>query len=319
MLAISRGRRIGHRFRSAVALVGLAASVGLAGAARGSDRSGSELIAFDRTGKGERSDIYVIRPDGSGLRRVTFDGRSAEPAWSPDGQRIVFARYAGSHGAVWIMNANGKAQRLLTRRGNCDSPAWSPDERTIVFVCGPDRGGADIYRIDADGTRRTRLTGGGQRALSGEPVDNLDPRWAPSGREILFVSDRDSNAEIYVMDPSGGRQRGLTSTVDDERLPDPSPDGRTIVFDSNRDSDSLDGSEIYSMSAGGGRQRRLTRNPKGNDTGPVWSPDGRRIAFARQRPEQATSGIFLMNRNGSAERQLTRGHLDADPAWRPRT
>ena len=101
--------------------------------------------------------------------------------------------------------------------------------------------------------------------------------------QIAFVSKRDGNAEIYVMDADGGNQRRLTNNRGDEWDPSWSPDGRKIVFSSDRDGHVINGRsayEIYVMNADGGNPQNLTNNPN-YDRYPSWSPDGERIAFAR--------------------------------------
>ena len=82
-----------------------------------------------------RSDIYVIRPDGSSLRKVTkAPGFDSSPAWSPNGKRIVFERFSRGTPAspsakvdIYVMNADGShRKRLTTARPRNNSPDWQP-------------------------------------------------------------------------------------------------------------------------------------------------------------------------------------------------
>jgi TolB protein len=90
--------------------------------------NGSE-IAFVRHYRG-RSDIYVIRADGSGLRRLTNTNQAGQhswPAWSPDGKRIVFVSVSRRKPAIYTMNADGSHPKRLTTGGiDYAYPDWQP-------------------------------------------------------------------------------------------------------------------------------------------------------------------------------------------------
>jgi Tol biopolymer transport system component len=123
--------------------------------------------------------------------------------------------------------------------------------------------------------------------------------------EILFVSDRDGNNEIYVMNADGSNQRNLTQNAANDYFPMWSPDGSKIVFASNRDSSN----EIYLMDNNGGNLVNLTNHPA-NDSYPSWSPDGNSIAFLRDTiREGIRSEIYIMDTNGENIRQIAVAHF----------
>ena len=96
------------------------------------------------------------------------------------------------------------------------------------------------------------------------------PSWSPDGRRIVFVSYRDGNSEIFVMNVDGS---GVTRLIDTEAWeydPRSSPDDRRIVFVSSRD----ENLEIYVMDADGSDVTRLTDNNVWTTEHPSWSPDG---------------------------------------------
>ncbi len=103
-------------------------SAGLAGTARAAYSGTDGRIAFVRGG-----DIYTIKPSGTGLVRLTSNGHSSGPRWSPAGKRIAFVR----SGNLWVMNADGGHKTQLTHAAPVYTdarPTWSPNGRYLAFV-----------------------------------------------------------------------------------------------------------------------------------------------------------------------------------------
>ena len=135
--------------------------------------------------------------------------------------------------------------------------------------------------------------------------------------KIAFISTRDDNAEIYVMDTDGTDTVRLTKHSVIDSYPAWSPDGTKIAFTSNRRNGATH--EIYIMDADGKRPVRLTKNNQpvpAYDESPSWSPDGRKIAFASNR--EGNSEIYVMDTNGKNIVQLTRTLArEVTPSWSP--
>ncbi len=150
--------------------------------------------------------------------------------------------------------------------------------------------------------------------FSPSPTPFLPPTATPFGGgmgEIAFVSERDGNREIYVMDVQTGLARRLTANDANDRDPAWSPESGRIAFYSDRDGNN----DIYVMDADGGNVRNLTRHPA-NEYHPTWSPDGTRIAFSSDR--DGTGEIYVMNDDGSNVQRLTGpGSNSGNPAWSP--
>jgi Tol biopolymer transport system component len=247
------------------------------------------------------------------------------PAWSPDGRTIAFVSWRDGNGEVYAMNADGSSPRNLTRQpANDVRPAWSPDGRSIAFVSSRNRQ-SEIYVMNADGSGKRSLAR--NRANDDLPTwspDRLDlPTWSPDGRRIAFLrpatrrykmpGPRDvirRGYHLYVVNADGSELRNLTSNWTYPRQVTQvvwSRDGRTIYF------------RPYLVRTDGSGARRLPYIPRTA----VWSPDGRRIAFAAKGPEPPPSSashtdIYVMNADGSGKRKLTHNErYNAEPAWSP--
>jgi hypothetical protein len=140
------------------------------------------------------------------------------------------------------------------------------------------------------------------------------PAWSADGRRIAFVTGRDGNREIYVMNADGTDQTRLTTNPASDSYPtwSPGPSGSArIAFTSTRDGDR----EIYVMDADGTDQTRLTFSA-GVDQRPDWHPRGARIAF-----ESARDGnyeLYAMDTDGERQTRLTfHPGPDTEVSWKP--
>ena len=142
------------------------------------------LIAFN-----SMRGLKVIRPDGSGERRVRRFGAGASTVdWSLDGSRIAFER--DRH--VWTARWNGKDKRRVVRGSE---PDWSPDGRKLVYM--PPNGG--VATIGVNGKGRRFLTNG------------LLPAWSPDGKRIAFNRWPPNNIfTVWVMNAEGKHIRRVT-------------------------------------------------------------------------------------------------------------
>ena len=144
-----------------------------------------DQIMFFSDGK-ERHDLYVMKANGKGLRRVIIRNPGGySPAWSPDGKQIAYERLGLEGRGIYIMTTEGQNDRRVTPKNTWgDNPAWSPDGPWIAYELelknpwgNPNRD-SDIYLVSSDGTKTRQLTK--------HPARDRYPAWVPEN--FLSVS-----------------------------------------------------------------------------------------------------------------------------------
>jgi TolB protein len=120
-----------------------------------------------------------------------------DPAWSPDGRTIAFARkHDGGTPTLYLVHPEGTALRRLTRGR---SPSWSPDGRRLAFALG-----GRVYKIRADGRGRKRILGGLHSPLV---------RWSPDGTKLLYTSGSMFRGDVWTADVDGTHRRRILRRV----------------------------------------------------------------------------------------------------------
>ena len=193
-------------------------------------------------------------------------------------------------------------------------PSLSPDGSKIVF------GGKDgeIYVRSIDKNGLTNLTN--------FPGQDRHPIWSPDGTKIAFESARQDHFGIFMMNPDGSNVHNIVTMPNDVRLGGWSPDSRYIVFTNlavpqNGVTEGVAYEPVYSLhiiDVMTGSIRALLEEGIGisNLTAPVFSPDGKRIAF--QGIVQKQIDVYLIDVNGANLRKLTYGDENySNPVWSP--
>jgi Tol biopolymer transport system component len=173
----------------------------------------------------------------------------------------------------------------------------------VVTSGAPSSLETDVHTVRADGSGRTRLT----LTASTDGIAS----WSPDGLRLAFVSTRDGNGEIYVMNWDGTGQTRLTNHPAVDTQPRWSPDGAQLVFVSSRTGNL----ELFLMNTDGSDVIQITEHPAA-DTWPEFSPDGATLAFTSDR--NGSSAVYAANADGSDVHQLTADELNAGQAdWSP--
>jgi Tol biopolymer transport system component len=269
------------------------------------------------------------------IRQVTFGfGRSGEGYFRPDGKAIIFQAADTPQGDFQIytldLEPGAKPKRVSTGRGKCTCSYYHPDGRSILFASthlGAESGkpaekkgpaysrtekyrwdfdeAMDIFRADPDGSHLVRLTD--------TPGYDAEGSYSPDGKQIIFTSFRDGDAEIYIMDADGKNPRRITRAKGYDGGPFFSPDGKQIIYRSDRKQNDL--LQVYINTPAGDAERALTSNDAVN-WGPYFHPDSRHIVYSTSLHGHQNYEIYLMDtETGRQERVTYKEGFDGLPVF----
>lgn len=246
------------------------------------------VFQSNRTGSNQ---IFIMDLEDGRPRQLTdFPGGAETPAFSPDGQHIVFDVYLGEdNNDVFTIRPDGSGLQQLTDSPGYDGhPHWSADGRRIVFNSDrtspdPEAGWSDrwheIFSMNADGSDVRQHTQCKAVCTYGS--------LSPDGTKVLYrkvtstagfnweLGNIDRNSEIFMADIDGGNETNLSNNAAFDGWPVFSPDGGRIAFASNRSGPARTG-QIWLMNTKGGGLLQLSHGPWSHAQ-PAWSADGKGI------------------------------------------
>jgi dipeptidyl aminopeptidase/acylaminoacyl peptidase len=257
------------------------------------------------------SELYCMHADGSGLRQLTHGESDTDPVFSPDGERLLFSSSREGGGQLWTLDLDGGEPKKLTDWSpGLGSAIWSPDGRWIAAT-------SDVFpdvALDA-AAQKAREDAQSKGGVSVHVADDLYYRhwtsWYDGKRAHILLVDASSGKVARDLTPGdfesptfslGGRSFAF------------SPDGRELCYVSNHEADEASTTngdlwvvpieaEITESTA-----RNITAANKGFDGAPLYSPDGRSIAFISQQTpayESDLKRLAVFDRSTSNTRYLT--------------
>lgn len=198
----------------------------------------------------ENDVFYVMNVDGTDMRRLNLNYTgSSQPAWSPDGSRIVFQSLGDSFNdgfALHIIEANGSYPRRIFGTEKLDLPQFSPDGTKILCHGGGTGSNdlGDIFLVDLNDLSKTKIASNAS-----------EPCFSPDGTRIAFMHSKAKGMpDLCVMDADGSNIVKLTDGTFWVDHPTFSPDGSRIAFGMGL----FNGGAIASISVTGGDPVILT-------------------------------------------------------------
>ncbi len=258
-------------------------------------------LAFAKDVNQKKRDIWIVKPTGRDLLRITnLAGVALSPAWSPDGRYVVFSHIDDStHGlGVWDRTSNN-VRRIRFPGNTVIGPSFMPNNKVAVGLSTATY--PDIFLLNYKFEK--------EMALEQSSAINVSPNFDASGSKMVFTSNRLGGPQIFLKNLRNGLVSRVSLNGSYNTEPTISPDGTLVAFSRLTSS----GNRIFVQDLLTGQEKQITFGP-GNDEQPAFAPDGYFLAFSSSRKGQKQ--IYLTTRHGGDAKHIPTGSGAATfPRW----
>jgi dipeptidyl aminopeptidase/acylaminoacyl peptidase len=247
--------------------------------------------------------VWIVPIAGGESREIISDQDADRPRWAPDGKRFAFVSSKEGGSQIWIADFDATSETVTGRRKltsiatEADGELWSPDGKSILFVSNvyPECAGSPA---EAEACNKNKLDEVAKSKVKALVFTRLLYRHWNSYKE-------GKRSHIFVVPVEGGAARDLTPgdydspvfSLGGQDLYAFSPDGQEICYTSNHDKveATSTNNDLWIVSVNGGPARNITADNPASDSNPLYSPDGKYIAYRAQvRPGYESDRFRLM-------------------------
>ena len=262
-------------------------------------------VTAKRQGEGQLYSLIVSDQDGENDHTIMESKDPImSPAWSPDSRQLAYVSFEGNKSSIFVQTLRtGNRFQVSSKPGINGAPSFSPDGKKLAVTLGGVDGNLDIFVLDINTRRTTRLT-------TNRSIDT-EGTWSPDGRYIYFTSDRSGGPQVYRVRANGGTPERVTFEGSYNARPRLSPDGKRLAMVHNDRGNyriavmSLERKDLLVLSTG--RQ----------DESPSFAPNSDILIYATR---QGRNGVLeTVSADGLIRQKMASGAGGdvREPVWSP--